>query len=70
MEPEFILRVLEGTDEKHVKFFRYLQVGLDAQLERADSHIGFTKAVSIFRYFSKSFIELKMSERAGKGQAE
>lgn len=54
VESVCILHVLEGTDDKHVKFFRYLQEGLDVQFERANSHIDLTKEVFIFRYFSKS----------------
>lgn len=53
VESVCILHALEGTDDRQVNFFGHLQVGLDVQLERADSYISLTKAVSAFRYFSK-----------------
>lgn len=51
---QFVESACTLHDDKHVKFFSYLQVGLDMQLERADSHLSLRKAVSIFKYFSKS----------------
>lgn len=56
--------------------FRYLQVVLDVQSKRADSHIGLTKALFPSSGTSQNltkapfFKELKMSKRAGKCRAE